>query len=66
MAEQANICSVPIDFVAMRGQGIKLLSFIAKECDKKGMCMPVIAKDNSNDGYEGRYCTRPQTGFVHR
>ena len=45
MAEQANICSVPIDFVAMRGQGIKLLSFIAKECAKKNMCMPVIAKD---------------------
>ena len=32
MVEQANICSVPIDFISRRGQGIKLLSFIAKEC----------------------------------
>ena len=63
MAEQANICSVPIDFVAMRGQGIKLLSFIAKECDKKGMCMPVIAKDSSNDGYEGAIVLDPKPGL---
>ena len=34
MVEQAKICSVPIEFIAMRGQGIKLLSFIAKECRK--------------------------------
>ena len=35
MSEQAAICSVPIDFVVMRGQGIKLLSFIAKKCREK-------------------------------
>lgn len=63
MAEQANICSVPIDFVAMRGQGIKLLSFIAKECDKKGMCMPVIAKVGGNDGYEGAIVLDPKPGL---
>ena len=39
MVEQAKICSVPIEFIAMRGQGIKLLSFIAKECRKiKHLC----------------------------
>ena len=63
MAEQANICSVPIDFIAMRGQGIKLLSFIAKECAEKNMCMPVIAKDNSNDGYEGAIVLPPKPGL---
>ena len=63
MAEQANICSVPIDFVAMRGQGIKLLSFIAKECAKKKMCMPVIRKDTSNDGYEGAIVLDPKPGL---
>ena len=35
MSEMANICSVPIDFIAMRGQGIKLLSYIAKKCREK-------------------------------
>ena len=35
MSEQAAICSVPIDYVVMRGQGIKLLSFIAKKCREK-------------------------------
>jgi DNA polymerase elongation subunit (family B) len=63
MAEQANICSVPIDFVAMRGQGIKLLSFIAKECATKKMCMPVIAKDSSNSGYEGAIVLPPKPGL---
>ena len=63
MVEQANICSVPIDFVAMRGQGIKLLSFIAKECAKKNMCMPVVSKDTSNDGYEGAIVLPPKPGL---
>ena len=63
MVEQANICSVPIDFVAMRGQGIKLLSFIAKECATKKMCMPVMAKNKSNDGYEGAIVLPPKPGL---
>jgi len=63
MVEQANICSVPIDFVAMRGQGIKLLSFIAKECATKKMCMPVMAKNKTNDGYEGAIVLPPKPGL---
>ena len=35
MIEIASITSVPIDFIIMRGQGIKLLSFIAKKCREK-------------------------------
>ena len=33
--EMANLCSVPIDFIVMRGQGIKLTSYIAKNVVKK-------------------------------
>jgi DNA polymerase elongation subunit (family B) len=29
--EMAKLCSVPINFLVMRGQGIKLTSFIAKK-----------------------------------
>ncbi len=63
MVEQANICSVPIEFIAMRGQGIKLLSFIAKECAGRNTAMPVIRKDESNDGYEGAICLPPKAGL---
>ena len=32
LIEMANLCSVPISFLVLRGQGIKLTSFIAKKC----------------------------------
>ena len=31
--EMSNICSVPVNFLIFRGQGIKLTSFVAKKCD---------------------------------
>ena len=63
MVEQANICSVPIEYVAMRGQGIKLLSFISKECAKEGMLMPVLEKSNSKGSYEGAIVLEPKVGL---
>ena len=49
MSEMANICSVPIDFIAMRGQGIKLLSYIAKKCREKDTLMPVVEKGDLDE-----------------
>ena len=63
MVEEANICSVPIEFIAMRGQGIKLLSFIAKECSDKNTLMPDLVKTMSKDGYEGAICLKPKAGL---
>ena len=42
--EMAKICSVPINFLVMRGQGIKLTSYVAKKCREKRTLMPVIEK----------------------
>ena len=58
--EMAKICSVPIDFLVMRGQGIKLTSFIAKKCREKRTLMPVLNKGGSNDGYEGAIVLDPK------
>ena len=63
MSEQASICSVPIDFVVMRGQGIKLLSFIAKKCRQKNTLMPVVEKPEGGGSYEGAICLPPKTGL---
>jgi DNA polymerase elongation subunit (family B) len=63
MVEQAKICSVPIEFVAMRGQGIKLLSFIGKECARKNTLIPDLVKTMSKDGYEGAICLDPKSGL---
>ena len=58
--EMAKICSVPIDFIIMRGQGIKLLSFIAKKCRAKNTLLPVIEKKENDGGYEGAIVLDPK------
>ena len=61
--EMAKLCSVPINFLVMRGQGIKLTSFISKKCREKGTLMPVIEKTFSNEGYEGAIVLPPKCGL---
>jgi DNA polymerase elongation subunit (family B) len=51
--EMAKICSVPINFLVMRGQGIKLTSYIAKKCREKNVLMPTIEKPEYNDPKDG-------------
>ena len=58
--EMAKICSVPINFLVMRGQGIKLTSFIAKKCREKRTLMPVIEKGGLDEGYEGAIVLEPK------
>ena len=58
--EIANVCSVPISYIVMRGQGIKLLSFLAKECRKKDTFMPVMEKVENDGSYEGAICLPPK------
>ena len=63
MVEEANICSVPVDYIVMRGQGIKLLSFIAQKCREKRTLMPVLTKPEGDGSYEGAICLKPKRGF---
>jgi DNA polymerase elongation subunit (family B) len=58
--EMAKICSVPINFLVMRGQGIKLQSLIANECRKIRTLIPVIEKGNLDEGYEGAIVLPPK------
>jgi DNA polymerase elongation subunit (family B) len=61
--EIANVCSVPIEYIVMRGQGIKLLSFLAKECRKKNTLMPVLEKAENDGSYEGAIVFPPMCGL---
>ena len=38
----ANTCSVPLSFIFLRGQGIKVFSLVSKECRKEKILIPVI------------------------
>ena len=58
--EMAKICSVPMNYLVMRGQGIKLTSYIAKKCREKGTLMPVMEKGELDDGYEGAIVLEPK------
>jgi len=58
--EMAKICSVPINFLVMRGQGIKLTSYIAKKCREKRTLMPVIEKGELDEGFEGAIVLDPK------
>ena len=58
--EMANLCSVPLDFLVMRGQGIKLTSYIAKKCREKNTLIPVVEKGFDNEGFEGAIVLEPK------
>ena len=59
----SKICSVPINYLIFRGQGIKLTSFIAKECRQNNTLMPVLQKKDNNNGYEGAIVLEPKCGL---
>jgi len=58
--EMSRICSVPMSFLVLRGQGIKLTSFVAKKCREKDTLMPDIEKTAFDDGYEGAIVLPPK------
>lgn len=61
--EMAKLCSVPMSFLVLRGQGIKLTSYVAKKCREKLTLLPVVEKTTSNEGYEGAIVLEPKTGL---
>jgi DNA polymerase elongation subunit (family B) len=58
--EMSSICSVPIEFLIMRGQGIKLTSYISKQCRKRNTLMPVLPVKEFDGGYEGAIVLDPK------
>ena len=59
-SEMSRICSVPMNFLVMRGQGIKLTSYVAKKCREKRTLIPVIDKGDMDEGYEGAIVLDPK------
>ena len=60
LVEMSKICSVPMSFLILRGQGIKLTSYVAKKCREKRTLIPVIEKGNMDDWYEGAIVLDPK------
>ena len=41
----SNVCLVPLSYIFMRGQGIKIFSLVLKQCKEDGYVMPVLARN---------------------
>jgi DNA polymerase elongation subunit (family B) len=72
----ANVCSVPVNYIFVRGQGIKIESLIFKDCMLKGQLIEVLpaaafgpgqghgdAPQQQEDSYEGAIVLDPEPGF---
>jgi DNA polymerase elongation subunit (family B) len=62
----ANVCSVPLSYIFIRGQGIKIESLIFKACKERNILIPVLSspkRDSVEDSYEGAIVLNPDPGF---
>lgn len=60
----ANVCCVPLSFLFLRGQGIKIFSLVAKECRSEGFLIKVVKSDpNDKTSYEGAIVFEPKPGI---
>jgi len=61
----ANVCSVPVSYIFVRGQGIKIESLIFKYCRERDILIPVLPtpKGGEADSYEGAIVLNPEPGF---
>jgi DNA polymerase elongation subunit (family B) len=65
----ANVCTVPISYIFVRGQGIKIESLIFKACRERGTLIPVLSQPRGGgpeDSYEGAIVFDPVPGFYHK
>jgi DNA polymerase elongation subunit (family B) len=59
----SNVCCVPLSYLFLRGQGVKVFSVIAKQCREDDFIMPVITKEDyqGDSSYEGAIVLKPQS-----
>ena len=64
----AKVCHVPLSYLFLRGQGVKIFSLVSKKCREKNFLIPVLRrkkKDSDGDDdetYEGATVITPKPG----
>ena len=48
----ANVCSVPLNYIFMRGQGVKIFSLVSKKCRELGFLIPKVSPADKKKGKE--------------
>lgn len=61
----SNVCLVPLAFVILRGQGVKIFSLVAKQCLDDGFIIPVVRRveEDVDESYEGAIVLDPEPGI---
>lgn len=69
----SSVCFVPLSFIFMRGQGVKIFSLVAKQCRNDDFIIPTISKPKDTigddvppedeEGYEGAIVLDPKEGI---
>lgn len=67
----ANVCNVPLTYIFMRGQGVKIFSLVSKQCKEDNFLIPTLNKGKigeddgveDEEGYEGAIVLEPKTGI---
>ena len=59
----ANVCSVPLEYIILRGQGIKIQSLVSKECNIENYILRELEKGASDSSYEGAIVLPPVKGM---
>ena len=70
----SNVCNVPLSYIFMRGQGVKIFSLVSKQCREEGFLIPTITprgrdvegeepEEEDEDGYEGAIVLPPKHGI---
>jgi len=64
----AQVCHVPLSYLFLRGQGVKIFSLVAKKCREENFLIPVLRVNKTdvdgddNVGYEGATVITPKPG----
>jgi DNA polymerase elongation subunit (family B) len=63
-----NVCLVPLSYLFMRGQGVKIFSLVAQFCKNKNFAIPVLRNfredvEEDDSGYEGAIVLHPKEGM---
>ena len=62
----AVVSSVPLSYIFLRGQGIKIQSLVTKECSKRNTRIPTLvnfSEAKMDDGFEGAIVLEPEPGI---
>lgn len=61
--ELSRVTGVPIDYITIRGQSIKMHSLILRKAKEMGYVCPTLEITDTESSYEGGYVMEPQKGF---